>query len=162
MLYFTYMDEMPPTTTNTFTKMVRMYDIPHYYGDYVRELFVAAAALTAVAIPVWGDLLPIGTPLQVAGMLLLVILAGLTNPHGKLIMLYNATVAAIGVLLFEVAAVTYYAVEPFTLFMLREAAAILLLFALYFSVKTIRAMSLGKLGKKDLPVDLEDAQDSSR
>jgi hypothetical protein len=152
------MDELPPTTTSAFSSILHRHDIPHYYGDYVRELFVAAAALTAVAIPVWGDLLPIGTSLQVAAALLLVILAGLTNPHGKIIMLYNATVATIGVFLFEVTAITYYSEQPFVLFTIRETAAILLLFAMYFSIKTMRAMSLGKLGKPDMPIDLEDSQ----
>lgn len=155
------MDELPPTSAGVFSSLFTFHDIPHYYGDFVRQLFVATAALAAVAIPVWGDLLPIGTALQVAAIIALVMLAGLTNPHGRLVMIYNATVATLGVFLLEVTAITYYSSQPFTLFAVREVAAILLLFAMYFSIKTMRAMSLGKLGKRDMPIGFEEAQGNS-
>ena len=123
--------------------MQRVYawhDIPHYYGDYVRVLFIAVAVLSAVAVPVFGDLLPFGTLAQVLAALLLVLLAGLTHPHSAMLSLYNSVVSAIGVILLQ-------------------SAALLLLFAFYFSLKTLRAFGQGKLGKVERPWEFEDSKD---
>lgn len=135
------------------------HDIPHYYGDYVRTLFVAVAVLSSVAIPVLGDLLPFGTAVQVLSALLLVLLAGLTHPHSIILFMYNIAVSAIGVVLLESAAISLYHTDSFELFLAREAAALLMLFAFYFSVKTLRAMSAGKLGKLDRPWEFEDSKE---
>lgn len=137
----------------------RVHDIPHYYGDYVRALFLAVAVLSAVAIPVFGDLLPFGTLPQVAATILLVLLAGLTNPHSRMLLLYDAVVAGIGVLLLETVAISLYRADSFELFVAREAAALAMLFAFYFSIKTLRAMALGKVGKLERPWEFEDVQD---
>lgn len=136
------------------------HDIPHYYGDYVRDLFVATAVLSAVALPVFGDLLPFGTLAQVGSALLLVLLAGLTNPHGRMLMLYNVIVSGVGVLLLESAAISLYSSDSVELFVSREVASVLLLFAFYFGIKTMRAMSLGKLGKTEKPWEFEDSKDA--
>ncbi len=140
-------------------KFIEWQDIPHYYGDYVRALFVGSAVLFAIAIPVFGNLIPLGTFVQVASSLVLIILAGLTNPHSRMLLLYDAVVAAIGILLLESTVITYYAQDGVPLFVIRESAAVALMFALYFSIKTLRAMSLGKLGKKDRPWEFEDIKD---
>src|SRR3990167_10612333 len=121
-------------------------NIPHYYGDYIRQFFLAAAAISLLVIPLWGDLLPFGTLVQVGSTVVLVLLAGLTNPHGRGILFLDAAVAGLGLLLLEAAAITFYQTQPFMLFVAREAVALLLLFAFYFSVKTVRAMSLRQVG----------------
>lgn len=134
----------------------RVHDIEHYYGDYVRALFLGAAVLSAIAIPLFGDLLPFGTFTQVGCTLLLVLLAGLTNPHSNILMIYNVVVSGIGVFLLESVAISLYPVDTVQLFIAREVAAIALLFAFYFSVKTLRAMLLGKVGKAERPWEFED------
>lgn len=141
------------------SKFVEWQDIPHYYGDYVRAIFLGSAILFALVIPVFGNLIPLGTFVQVASSLVLIILAGLTNPHSRMLLLYDAVVAAIGVLLLESTAITYYAQDGIPLFVIRESVAVALMFALYFSIKTLRAISLGKLGKKNRPWEFEDAKD---
>lgn len=123
--------------------------IAHYYGDMTRRLFVAVAALSAIAIPIWGELIPYGTFSGVITILVLVLLAGLTNPAGRFIALCNVLVSAVGVVLLEMAAITFFSTQPMALFILREAAALLMLFAFYMSVKTFRAMSLHVVGKKE-------------
>jgi hypothetical protein len=146
------------TTGFSFT---RRHDVPHYYGDTVRSLLIATAVISALAIPLLGDLLPYGTTAQVACTIALVLLAGLTNPHGKIVSILNTTIAAVGAFLLESAAVTLYSNDLLLLFMAREAAALLLLFALYFSVKTVRAMFSGRIGK-DEPIDEFDAEDAEK
>src|SRR3989344_2428276 len=139
--------------------LFRIHDIEHYYGDYVRALFLGAAVLSAVAIPLFGDLLPFGTFAQVGSALLLVLLAGLTNPHSRMLMIYDVVVSGIGVFLLESAAILLYTADTPELFAAREAAALALLFAFYFSVKTLRAMSLGKVGKMEKPWEFENGKD---
>ena len=130
----------------TFDRRFRPYrHVEHYYGDRVRELFVATAVVSLVCIPLWGDLLPFGTFVQILAPLVLVLLAGLTNPFGTMIHVYDAIVAALGTILVEYTAVELYHVQSVELFAAREVAALLLLFAFYWSVKTARAKAQGKL-----------------
>ncbi|HVW82502.1 MAG TPA: hypothetical protein VHC68_00950 [Candidatus Paceibacterota bacterium] len=119
--------------------------LPHYYGDRVRELFVAGALISFIAIPIWGNILPFGVGTQIGAGLLLVILAGLTDPKNKGVMLLNALYAGISVLLLESAAIGMQAAESWQLFLVREVSALVLLIALYFAIKTARAMSLGEI-----------------
>jgi hypothetical protein len=121
----------------------------HYYGDYVRQIFVACAVLMAIALPLWGNLLPsFPVFIEVSAIVVLVALAGLTTPRSKIIMMINAVLAGVGALLLEYAAIINYSDETFLIFTAREAVAVLLLFALYFSVKTVRAMSLKQVHTK--------------
>jgi len=50
-------------------------------------------------------------------------------------------------LLAEATAVSLYASDSLMLFLAREVVAVLLIFAFYLSVKTVRAMSLHQIGK---------------
>ncbi len=138
--------------------LTRRHDIPHYYGDYVRMLFVAAAVIAAVAIPVFGDLLPFSIFTQVAGIIVFVLLAGLTNPHSKTLFLVDAVISGTGALFLESIAISQYATTPFLLFAAREAGALVLLFAFYYSVKTLRAMMLGKIGRMERPSEFENGR----
>ena len=137
-------------------RVFRWHNIPHYYGDYVRTLFVVTAALGAVAVPLVGDLLQFGLFLQVLGILLLVLLAGLTHPHGRLVLVYDTVVSGLGMLLLEYAAVSLFNPMAPLLFAAREAAALLLLVAFYYSVKTIRAMTTHQVGQAGVPGEFDD------
>jgi hypothetical protein len=135
-------------------------DIPHYYGDYVRPLFIAMAVLSFVVTPLWGDMLPFGIIAQVGASLLLVVLAGLTNAKSLRIMLVNATVAGVSVVLLESYAIILRSVGPHQneLFLARELGVILMLVALYFSVKTARSMLTGKIGHPDSPLEFDEQE----
>ena len=139
---------MPPNPLNTYDPF-SWQKIPHYWGDPVRILFVCAAVFSIVAIPLFGDLLPFGSLFEIVSAVILVVLAALTNPHSQSVMIINALVAGIGVVLYEQAAVSLYAVDSSLLFVVREAVALVLLFALYFGVKTVRSMMLHKIGHGD-------------
>lgn len=139
--------------------LTHWHDIAHYYGDYVRMFFLGTAALSFVAIPVFGNVLPFGTLVQVSAGLLLVLLAGLTHPHSRMLQLYDAAVAGLGVLLLESAAISFYSIDSVQLFAVREASALMLLFAFYYSIKTLRAMSLGKVGQEERPWEFEETKE---
>ncbi len=136
--------------------------IAHYYGDTIRQLFIGCAVLFIVAIPIWGSLLPFGSLAEVAMSIVLVLLAGLTNPHSKLVFFYNTIVAGIGIFLLEATAIANYGTQSSTLFLIREVGTIALLFAFYYSVKTVRAMSFGDVGKHTMPWKFENLDDEKK
>ena len=129
--------------------------IRHYYGDYIRFCFLAAAVVSFIALPLWGYLLPLGLVAQIAGGLILVLLAGLTNPHGKLIMVLNAVASGVGALLIEITAINYRAIDSLQLLIVREVEVVLLVLAFYFAVKTARSMFLHKVGEVERPWEFD-------
>ena len=136
--------------------LLGLHKIPHYYGDAIRQLFVAAAILAIISIPIWGDLLPFGLLTQVGCILLLVLLAGITNPHSKMVLLYDAVVSGVGVLLMESAAISLYGTESSLVFIVRELIAIILLFAFYLSVKTVRSAYFHEIGRNPKKPDFQE------
>ncbi len=139
--------------------ILRLHSVPHYYGDNVRMLLLLSAIVSVVAIPLVGNLLPFGIMPQVGVALLLVLLAGLTNPHGRIVMLCNAIVSGVGLLMLESVVISLYPNVTAGLFIVSEAVCLMLLFAFYYSVKTLRAFSLGKLGKWEQPQEFADPLD---
>jgi hypothetical protein len=126
-------------------------NVPHYYGDSVRNMFIASAVIYAIALPLFGSLLPFNIYVGIGIVLLLVFLAGITNPHSKFLMFANVLVAGIGVYLMQTAAVSFFNQDSSILFILRQAVVILLLIAFYDSVKTARNMLIGKIGITPAP-----------
>lgn len=129
---------------NHWTSLTR---IPHYYGDVVRQLFIVAAALMLITAPFYASTLKVELPFEIAGALVLIALAALANPHSKLIMMGNAVVAGVGLVIFQTWALYTYSEASWMQFILREVLAVLFLAAFYFSMKTLRAFLLGKVGK---------------
>ncbi len=130
--------------------------IPHYYGDTVRVLFIVVLVGILAGAPLYTTALTAQLPFVVIGALVLITLAGLTNPQGHVVMIVNAVVSAFGILLFETWALLEYQNGTLLEFVVREAIAFIFMFAFYFSLKTVRAMYLGKLGKEP---DLSDFSD---
>lgn len=120
--------------------------VRHYYGDTVRVMFLSAAIVYAVAMPLFGELLPIGTMGGIAVVLALALFAGITNPHSKIVMILDVAIAGVGLFLLQNAALMYFSVDGVMLFILREASVILFLIAFYESVKSLRSMLLGTIG----------------
>ncbi len=121
--------------------------VPHYYGDVVR-LSVGLCAITiGVLIPLSGSIAVgiIGLPI----VLVLIVLAGFTNPHSKTIMILDAAAAVLGIIVAEMYAIAAYLSHSLYLFLTFEAVCILLFIALYFSAKNVRAAMMGKIGKID-------------
>lgn len=130
--------------------------IPHYHGDIIRILFVSTAALSFLSSAILGPVLPFGVLFEVSGGILLIALAGLTNPHGHIVMRLNILAAGVGTFLFEMTAITYRNIDSIQLLLVREIGVLLLVSALYFSVKTVRAMSSGVLGVPPKPWEMEE------
>ena len=114
--------------------------MPHYYGDTVRSLMLAAAALMLVGVPFYGADLRPELPVFVTAMLILVCLAAFTSPRNRAVLIADAIVTGAGMVIFEMWALASYTSIPLSAFALRQAVALLFLFAFYFSGKTIRAL----------------------
>lgn len=132
--------------------------VPHYHGDAIRKLFVACALLSLFVIPLWGNLLPFGLMFELGTIILLVLFAGLTNPHSTLVLALDTLIAGTGAFLLEAAAIDFYGTESIMIFIAREIAAILLLLAFYFSVKTLRAVLLHQVGHTSRPGEFDESK----
>lgn len=123
--------------------------ILHYYGDQVRQLFVAAAALILIAAPFYSDSLRVELPFEIVGALILVALAAFANPHNRTVFIASAVAAGIGVVIYEMWAIYGFEDSTWVQFTLREVIAVILLVAFYFNMKTVRAFVLHQVGKHD-------------
>lgn len=113
----------------------------HYYGDYVRRLFLGAGVATLLILPFYNTLLPAMSPdALVLFVIVIILFAAILNPRrSATIAGIDALISIIGVYLFAYYAVTEYANTELIVTVLRQALAVVFAFALYFSVKTLRA-----------------------
>ena len=122
-----------------------LFAMRHYYGDVVRALFLVAAVIIFLGIPL-AHALP--TPLLtviIAATLLTTFFAGLTNPRQSWVALCDALIAAVGCLFFELIAIQAYSAAGTILnpaFYVLQVLAVDFLLAFYFSVKTVRGLSV--------------------
>ena len=114
--------------------------IPHYYGDVVRILFLIAGVIILLSLPFYNGLIPINTSVSTVCVILLAFGAAIVNPQHMWIVLVNTVIAAVALAIFEYYAVVGYGVEETILVIVRQLLAVLFLFALYYSGKTLRAM----------------------
>lgn len=116
--------------------------IPHYHGDITRSLLVVAATLMLVGIPFFKDRVPFPLSLTIIVVVVLIFLAGLTNPKQVWLTFLEVVASASGFFVFE-----YYALFKFTnftdiFFWANQTLALLFFFAFYFSTKTLRGFYL--------------------
>jgi|GEM_PF-1077686 len=123
--------------------------ISHYYGDYVRELLMACAALMLITAPFYANSLPIELPFIVLGAVVMVCVAAFTSPLKWGVISADAVTAGVGLIIYEIWALLKYDIDPPHQFVLRQTIAVFFLFALYFSTKTLRSMIFRTVGRPD-------------
>lgn len=123
--------------------------IPHYYGDYVRQIFIVTGAMMLILAPFLVNRAPALLPFEVGGAIALVILAALTNPKKMWVLMADTLAAGVGIIVFESLAIAAYASGSWLAFIALEVVTLAFLFALYFSLKTVRNMMLHTVGMKD-------------
>jgi len=131
--------------------------LPHYHGDAVRQLLASAAILMLVGAPFYASFLGVELPFLITGALALVAVAALVNPHKKSIFLVAAVASGVGLVVFETWALYGYYDSNWAQFILREVIAVVFLAGFYFSMKTVRAFVLHKVGKHDEAGEFEEA-----
>ena len=134
--------------------------VSHYYGDIVRRVFISAAVALLVVSPFFNDVVPMALPAGIFFAIILASLAAITNPRKQWVMVLDTVAAAIGLLVAQLFAIASFNAGSILGFFGFEAFAIAFLFALYFSVKTVRAMMLHQIGKKNTVVEfLEESEE---
>lgn len=111
----------------------------HYYGDAVRVIFIIGALLVLWGLPRMSDILNVPAGIAIAGIVLLVVAAGLTNPAQRFPLVLNTLVS---ILFFAVFAYlgwsSYNAQIEHSVALANQICAILFLVASYLSVKSLR------------------------
>ena len=124
-------------------KLAWIFTLRHYYGDVVRALFLVAAVIIFLGIPL-THALPVSTlTFLIVATLITTFFAGLTNPRQYWVALCDAIIAALGCLFFELVAIQTYSAAGTLLnpaFYVLQVLAVNFLIAFYFSVKTVRGM----------------------
>lgn len=123
--------------------------VAHYHGDTVRILFLVGGVIILATLPFYKNLLPIGAGFLTVFVVLLALGAAIVNPFQRWIVFVNLIIAIVAVILFEYVAAIGYGTDPAALSIIRQILAIVFLFALYYSGKTLRAMFLHQIGKKN-------------
>lgn len=126
----------------------RVPSVRHYYGDRVRELFVGISVLIGFIVPLSGET-ELGLLFGGPAIIILVLLAGLTNPHGTIVLIFDVAAAAAGVLVAEYLAIFSYAAGSLVIFAVLEVVSALFVTALYFSAKNVRALYMRTIGHID-------------
>jgi len=126
----------------------RLTRVSHYYGDTTRQIFVALAAFAILAAPFYADDLQAQLPLIVVMTVGLVACAAFTSPRSRTMIFIDAAVCVVGLIFFELWALSAWERVSYLTFFLREIAALLFLFGLYYSGKSWRAVMLGEVGER--------------
>ena len=126
----------------------RFEQIPHYYGDVVRALLLCAAVVMLAGAPFYSNALDQQLPYLIVAGVVAVALAAVTSPWSTFVMRLNAVAAGAGAVVFEYWALWYYRSDTPLEFALRQAVALICMFAFYFALKTLRSMLTGSVGKE--------------
>lgn len=110
----------------------------HYYGDTVRRIFLSAALVMTVTLPFFADSVPVPLELSIFSIPILVLAAGLTNPHQHWVAWGNVVLAVFASMVFQYYAVLAQSDGDVWYFAVNQILTILFLFAVYYGVKTVR------------------------
>lgn len=112
----------------------------HYYGDIVRRLFFCAALIMLVTFPFFNKMIPENPELSIAAIVIVGLLAALTNPRQLWTTILNTIVAILAVCVFEYYALIFYSRYSLdsAIFWINQLLSLLFLISLYYSVKTFR------------------------
>lgn len=138
-----------PTGTN-FDHNRSITVVKHYYGDYVRQIFMVAGVIMLATLPVFWKIAPTLMILGCVGVVVLVLTAGASTPKKIWTVYANAIVAIVGLLVFELSSLNAVSkVDSSNIYLLfliiNQVLSALFFFALYFAGKTVRAALAGDL-----------------
>ena len=118
----------------------------HYHGDMVRKLFIATAIIMIIALPFSQKYLELPVIYSLITVLILTSAAGLTNPKIIWTIVIDSLIAGIGFCFFEYQAVRLYINDQkIIISLINQAFSIMLLFAFYFGIRTLRWLKVSHL-----------------
>lgn len=120
---------------------------PHYYGDLIRKQLFFAAFVIMLAALLDKELRNFYLFVGLFGVVGITVLAGLTSPQKKGVVIIDVLVSTVMFLIFEYYAIVEYArYESFSdnVFFFRQLIAVVYLVSLYYSTKTMRYYDEGQ------------------
>ncbi len=115
----------------------------HYYGDYLRRLFLVGALASIIALPFYPDLIPSLSVLSVIiAALVTVIFAGVTSPVSRSVVLVEILISSLFFIVFQYYTVIDHGISYPFLSLIRQILSLIFLVSLYYGVKTYRGMLL--------------------
>ncbi len=126
-------------------------NIAHYYGDYVRRIFLGIAIILLLSAPFLLEIALALVAIQITGAIALILLSALTNPKNKTIMIADVIASLIGIVALEIFVLAAYRGGAILAMIAFQLVALAFIYAFYLSLKTLRAMELGQIGKRDIP-----------
>ena len=113
--------------------------VMHYHGDKIRSIFLTMAIVMLLMTPFFKNRLFVPAFASVFAVLALSVLAGLTNPKSRIIIIFNFLISIGALLVFGHEAIASYDSQIKDMFfLLNLVLAGLATFAIYFSSKTLR------------------------
>lgn len=119
-----------------------MSETAHYYGDMVRKIFLICGLVILITLPFLKSNISSPTFYSVVVILVLTFLAGMTNPRLRVVIVGDVVVSLISFCVFAFEAITKFTDLVDLLFITNLTLAILFLFAFYWSVKSLRNLSI--------------------
>lgn len=119
--------------------------ITHYYGDFVRILFITAAIIMLLTLPFYHLLIPFPPTISILAILGIAFLAGSMSPKFFVVAMIESVVSIGLFILFENTALNYFisgANQQFAV--INQTLALLFLISIYYSIKTIRGFLIRK------------------
>ena len=122
-----------------------IYSFQHYYGDVVRYLFLAAAIIMIITLPVFKNEVNFPILGSVIAIAVLGVAAGLSNPKQFASSAINLIISLLGFIIFFYTAVSSYQIGGTAdkLILTDIIISTIFIFAVYFSMKTFRAQLIG-------------------
>ncbi len=114
--------------------------IAHYYGDTVRQLFLAGGIMILVVMPFYNNIVPMNPTIVTLFVVTIALAAAATTNTKKSIIVFDTVLSAVTLIMFETYSIVYYLNDGMFLLLIRQGIALIFLFALYYSAKTLRAM----------------------
>ncbi len=125
----------PPSFSSSETKF------SHYYGDYLRRLFLVGAVASIIVLPFYPNLIPPFSILSVIIIsLVIVVFAGITSPKTRSIVSIEILISSLLFIIFQYYTVLGYKFDSFPLSFIRQILALIFIVSLYYGVKTYRGM----------------------
>lgn len=113
-------------------------NLPHYYGDIIRKLFLVSGMIMLATLPFLHVRVSAPVFLSIVFILVLTFAAGFTNPRQKWNTTVNSIISLIGFTIFAFEAITRFERIFDLLFATNMTLSCLFLFAFYLSIKTLR------------------------
>ena len=112
----------------------------NYYGDVVRNLFIAADVIMLMVLPLFYAKIPLPTIVVIFGIIVIALAALFTNWNAKWSLIADTAISGLSFIFIESnAVVEYRAPHTSLLFMFFSQVLSLLFFiALYYSAQTLR------------------------